>query len=182
MGATEIYTDTAGGSLEGGARGSGGVCREGWFFIPWSLKVNGGAWKVDGKKVGRKLTALELVGPLAALAVFARECRMRPVKIWVDNAGSVGVWNKGYSNDCKLSSSVVRAISVVAAGLGCKVDILKVTRCSSPGTRMLDLISKGDLAGFFETAGEQGTRMEHGSHPGGAASGIHEMGVPAGAG
>ena len=158
--ATEIFTDAAGGSLEGGARGSGGVCGEGWFFVPWSLKINAGAWKVDGKKVGRKLTALELVGPLAALAVFARECRLRPVKVWVDNAGSVGVWNKGYSNHCRLSSSIVRAISVVAAGLGCKVDILKVSRCSSPGTRMADQISKGNLAEFFEEARERGTRME----------------------
>ena len=115
---------------------------------------------MDGKKVGRKLTALELVGPLVALAVFARECRLRPVKVWVDKAGSVGVWNKGYSNHCRLSSSVVRAISVVAAGLGCKVDILKVSRCLSPGTRMADQISKGNLAEFFEEAREQGIRME----------------------
>ena len=100
------------------------------------------------------------MGPLAALAVFARECRLRPVKVWVDNAGSVGVWNKGYSNHCRLSSSIVRAISVVAAGLGCKVDILKVSRCSSPGTRMADQISKGNLAEFFEEARERGTRME----------------------
>ena len=55
---------------------------------------------------------------------------------------------------------MVRAISVVAAGLGCKVDILKVSRCSLPGTRMADQISKGNLMEFFEEAGEQGSGME----------------------
>ena len=114
-------------------RGTGGVCREEWFYMPWSARVNGGAWKVDGKKVGRKLSALELVVPLAALVVFARRCRLRPVRLWVDNAGSVRIWSKGYSSFCKLSTTLVKAISVVAAGLGSRVDIVKITRCSTEG-------------------------------------------------
>ena len=69
---------------------------EDWFYIPWSTRVNCGAWKVEGKKVGRKLSALELIGPLVAITVFARRCRGQPVRIWVDNAGSVGIWKKGY--------------------------------------------------------------------------------------
>ena len=40
-----------------------------------------------------------------------------------------GIWNKGYSNFCWLCTTIVKAISVVAAGLVCRVDIVKITRC-----------------------------------------------------
>ena len=68
-----------------------------------------------------------LIGPLIALVVFADECRRWPVNIWVDNAGSVGVWKKGYSSYCRLCTTLVKAISVVAAGLGCRVAVQKIT-------------------------------------------------------
>ena len=67
------YTDVTSGALDQPGRGTGGVCGEKWFYMPWSAWVNGGAWKIDGKKVGRKLSAPELVGPLAAMVMFC--CR-----------------------------------------------------------------------------------------------------------
>ena len=140
--ARNVYTDAAGGTLESVGRGTGGVLEDKWFYVPWSAGVNGGRVKVDGRKVGRKLSALELVGPLVALVVFGEECRRWPVNIWVDNAGSVGVWRKGYSNFCRLCTTLVKAISVVAAGLGCRVDIRKITRCSEKGAVLADLLSK----------------------------------------
>ena len=124
-----------------------------WFYIPWSARVNAGSWKVAGKKVGRKLSALELIGPLAGLVMFAQTCRNRPLRIWVDNAGSVGVWRKGYSSYCGLCTTIVKAISVVAAGLGCHVDILKVTRCSGQGAILADLISKAGFSEFRQRPG-----------------------------
>ena len=146
--ALELFTDAAGGTLESPGRGCGGVLGRQWFYIPWSTDVNGGFWKVEGKKVGRKLSALELIGPLAGLVLFAATCRDRPLRIWVDNAGSVGVWKKGYSNHCDLCTTIVKAISVVAVGLACQVDILKVTRCSSQGPVLADLLSKAKLREF----------------------------------
>ena len=157
--AADIYTDAAGGTLDNQGRGTGGVCGRDWFYMPWSARVNGGSWKVDGKKVGRKLSALELVGPLVALVVFARQCRLQPVRIWVDNAGSVRIWNKGYSSFCRLSTTLVKAISVVAAGLGCRVDIVKITRCSTEGAVMADKLSKGDLQGCFRVGDLAGLSM-----------------------
>ena len=148
--AVDVYTDAAGGTLDSPGRGSGGVCQGEWFYIPWSTKVNSGSCKVDGKKVARKLSALELVGPLAALVAFAERCRMTPVRIWVDNAGSVRIWDKGYSNYCRLCTTLVKAISVVAAGLGSRVEITKITRCSSSGALIADKISKGDILGGIE--------------------------------
>ena len=83
---------------------------------PVALERQRGSWRVDGKKVGRKLSV-----PVAARANLG------------GHAGSVGIWRKGYSNYCRLSTTIVKAISVVAAGLGCKVDIVKITRCSTGG-------------------------------------------------
>ena len=34
--AVDIFTDAAGGKLDSPGRGSGGVCGENWFYIPWS--------------------------------------------------------------------------------------------------------------------------------------------------
>ena len=157
--ALELYTDAAGGTLENPGRGCGGVLGEEWFYVPWSAMVNSGRWKVEGKKVGRKLSALELIGPLVGLVVFAATCHRRPLRIWVDNAGSVGVWKKGYSNFCRLCTTVVKAISVVAAGLGCQVDVVKITRCSSPGAVLADLVSKARFAEFRERCSSWGMDM-----------------------
>jgi hypothetical protein len=52
-----------------------------------------------------------------------------------------------------LSTTVVKAIAEVAAGLGCRIDIQKVTRCSSAGTRMADALSKGDFRRFRSEPG-----------------------------
>ena len=146
-------------TAQGGGQDSGGVCEGEWFYIPWSVKVNSGSWRVEGKKVGRKLSALELIGPLAPLVVFADLCRMRLVRIWVDNAGSVRIWDKGNSSYCRLCTTLVKAMSVVAAGLGCRVDITKITRCSSSGAVIADRLSKGDLRGGIGEGCKNGRPM-----------------------
>ena len=112
--------------------------------------------------------------------MFSGQCRRRPVRIWVDNAGSVRIWNKGYSSYCRLCTTLVKAISVVAAGLGCRVEIVKITRCSSGGAVMADKLSKGDIRGCLEEWLEVGPSAggATGGHPGAPA----KMGMPAGAG
>ena len=146
--ALNIFTDAAGGSSEAVGRGSGGVLNEQWFYVQWSDGINKGRWKVDGKKVGRKRTALELIGPLVSLVVFAESCRGWPVNIWVDNAGVVRIWHRGYSSWCRLSTTIVKALSTVAAALGCRVEIRKVTRCSRTGPKLADQLSKAEFAAF----------------------------------
>ena len=115
---------------------------------------------MDGKKVGRKLSALELIGPLIALVAFADECRRWPVSIWVDNAGSVGVWRKGYSSYCRLCTTLVKAISVVAAGLRCRVAVQKITRCSDRGAVIADMLSKAQFEEAALHARQDGGRWQ----------------------
>ena len=61
--------DAAGGTLEGPGRGVGAVIPAYgiWCYMPWTPAVNSGSWVVGGKKVSRKMAALELIGPLMAL-------------------------------------------------------------------------------------------------------------------
>jgi hypothetical protein len=93
--AKQVFTDAAAGSMDRLGAGTGGVCGSWWFYVPWPKRVNAGGWRIDGKKVGRKLSALELVGPLVAVAAGHRLCANSHVTCWVDNAGSVAIWRKG---------------------------------------------------------------------------------------
>jgi hypothetical protein len=152
IGALNAYTDAAGGSIESVGRGTGGVLDDWWFYVPWPKRINAGGWKINGKKVSRKLSALELVGPLITVAAAAQRCRGSALNIWVDNAGSVQVFNKGYSRSCPLCTTLVKALSTVAAGFGIAVSIIKVTRCSETGAVLADQLSKARFSAFRQTA------------------------------
>ena len=157
--AITAHCDAAGGSLESIGRGSGGVCGEHWFYFPWSKPINAGEAKVDGKKVARKLSALELVGPLILITALSKHWTRQPVRIFIDNAGSVGVWKKGYSNSCRLSSSIVMAIAAIAAGIGARIDIAKEPRCSSNGAVLADALSKAKFTAFRAHADRNNWRL-----------------------
>ena len=74
------------------------------------------------------------------------------MKIFVDNAGSIGVWKKGYSNCCTLCTTIVKALGTVAAALGTTVDLVKETRCSNTGAVLADMLSKAKFSEFRATA------------------------------
>jgi len=153
--ALEAHCDAAGGTLEELGRGSGGVCGADWYYVPWSKGINSGEYRFEGKKIGRKLSALELVGALVLVATLADKFRRQPVKIFIDNAGSVGIWKKGYSNQCQLCNTIVIAVSTICAGLGCRLDIRKVSRCSSTGPLLADMLSKAKFTEFRALAQEK---------------------------
>jgi hypothetical protein len=96
----ECYTDAAGGTMNGIGRGVGAVSQDWWAYIPWPRKINCGVKAADGKKLSRKLSALELVGPLLCVTSGHEWCRGRVVRVWVDNIGAVKIWSKGYSLSC----------------------------------------------------------------------------------
>jgi len=148
----EAYTDAAGGSLDSPGRGTGGVVDTAWFYIPWAKRICAGAWEIEGIKVGRKLSALELIGPLIAVVVARKLVRGATLRIWVDNSGSVAIWKKGYSTSCPLSSCIVTTIAAVAASLNISVQLEKITRCSNPQAAMADALSKANFKCFREIA------------------------------
>jgi len=150
--AIDIYTDAAGGSWKSGCQGVGAVAADFWVALPWGRAINAGRATGDGRKLDRIMSALELVGPLLALCAAAHKCRGAAVRIWVDNAGSVLIFKKGYSISCPYSSAIATAISTVAAGIGCHLDIQKITRCSNDGALLTDCLSKGAMVKFWQIA------------------------------
>lgn len=154
--AFDIHTDAAGGSCTSSGLGAGAVTVGWWAVIPWSRAINFGKIAENGRRLDRTMSALELVAPLMALVSGQHLWRGGAVRFWVDNAGSVFIWKKGYSSSCPLCTTLVKAMYVVAAGIGCQVDVVKVTRCSTPLADMADALSKGSLQRFWSTADREG--------------------------
>ena len=144
----DYYTDASGGSALSPGHGTGGIGGKFWFLVPWGQKINSGAKHTDGRRLCRKMSALELVGPLICVSADQENCRGKPVRIWVDNAGSVAIWKKGYSTRCGLCTALVKAINTVATHAGCPVSIEKITRCSNTGSELADELSKGRYDAF----------------------------------
>jgi hypothetical protein len=56
-------------------QGTGGIGPNFWFMVPWGRKINSSMRAADGKQLRKKLSALELVGPLICVAAGAALCR-----------------------------------------------------------------------------------------------------------
>ncbi len=69
-----------------------------------------------------------------------------------DNAGSVQIWRKGYATTCQLSLPLVRAIVCFADSIDCRVDLVKVRRCSDTRPILADHLSKGQFCRFKDQA------------------------------
>jgi hypothetical protein len=122
----------------------------------WSRAINAGRRTGNGRRLDRLMSALELLGPLLTVCAAAKFCRGVPVRIWVDNIGSVFIWKKGYSSVCPVSSTVVKATASVAAAMGCRLEVEKITRCSTVEADMADALSKADFARFRRGARQEG--------------------------
>ena len=157
--AVDIYTDASGGTLSSPWHGVGVVTAGWWAFAPWGKAINGGKITSKGRRLDRVMSALELLGPLLALAAGFRQFAGKEVNIWVDNAASVIIWQKGYSSRCDLSSTVVKAIHAVSTSIGCRVHVSKITRCSLPMATMADALSKGAFLRFWALVAQEGLDM-----------------------
>ena len=63
----------------------------------------------------------------------------RTLVVHVDNAGTVGIFNKGHWA-CGYASTLAKV-------LGITLRVVKITRCSDKGSVLADAISKGDIRG-----------------------------------
>ena len=143
------HTDSAGGSVRTVGYGAGAVIGEEWWsYLPWGQAINSGQLFTDGKRLSNKLTALELVGPLMVLTAGVDLVRNKSLIIPVDNYGSVAVYNKGWCSGCMLATTLVLAISEVAAAINCQLEIVKIRRCSNDASRAADSVSKRDWNRF----------------------------------
>ena len=142
--ATPIWSDAAGGSLVLHGQGAGCIIFPSfWVYVPWGGRINAGKL-FEGKRLDRKLSALELVGQLIGICAGSELLRNTTAVGKVDNAGSVEIYEKGYSTSCSLSNILVKTIHQVTVGLNISYFMEKVTRCTTNGAIAADAISKAD--------------------------------------
>ena len=142
--AIQIWSDAAGGSLRSHGHGAGCVILPSlWTYVPWAKNINSGKL-YKGRRLDRKLSALELFAQLSGICAGSTILRNQTAVGFVDNAGSVRIYEKGYSTSCGLSNTLVKTIHQVTMGLNMKYFMEKVTRCTTDGAIAADAISKSD--------------------------------------
>jgi hypothetical protein len=70
------------------------------------------------------------------------------------------VYKKGYSRNCRLCTTIAKAAATVAAAIGCRLEVVKITRCSSDGAKMADQLSKARFGQFRQTAAAAGWKLD----------------------
>ena len=112
-------------------------------------------WKAyDGKNLGHKLSAWELLGPLLTLVCGGNRLTGKQVEVYVDNAGSVIMWAKGWSTVCDLCNSLLVAIHQVSTALACELFVSNIGRCSNREAVAADALSKCDMKRFLDNMPE----------------------------
>ena len=76
----DIFTDAAGGSPDGSRRGAGAVAAGWWAYIPWCEAINLGHQAPNGGQLDRRMSAIELFGPLLAITAAAKLCQRKPLR------------------------------------------------------------------------------------------------------
>ena len=148
--ALKAHTDAAGGSLHSCGRGVGmAIFPSTWAVLEYGDVINSGQPAYDGKDLACKMSVWELVGPLMVLTCAPDSVRGRQVITYVDNAGSVQIYKKGWSTKCNLCNTIVRAIHLVACALKCDFWVQKITRCSSAESEAADALSKNHERRFL---------------------------------
>jgi hypothetical protein len=143
------HTDAAGGTTLHVGYGVGAVLGEHWWtYLPWGTNINKGKLYKDGGRLDCKMSAWELLGPLLLLTAGVELVRDRSLVIPVDNQGSVAIFQKGWCCSCQLCTTLALAISEVSASINCKLEIVKIRRCSNVASQAADSISKANWSRF----------------------------------
>ena len=152
--AVRSHTDSAGGSETIG-RGVGmTIFPNIWTYVPWGKRINEGWRAYDGKRLSNKMSAWELVGPLLTVSCTGNTLSGKQVEVFVDNDGSVQIWNKGWTTKCDLCNTLILAIHQVSTGLNIELFISGISRCSSKESEACDALSKCEMKRFLSNMPE----------------------------
>ena len=154
-GSPKAYTDAAGGSRTKVGRGVG-MLVDGtmWTFVPWGRRINEGWRAYDGKSLAHKMSAWELVGALLVVCCTGNRLSGKQVEIFVDNDGSVRMWNKGWTTKCDLCNTILLAIHQISVAMDIDVFVSGIARCSTEEADAADALSKCDMERFLRLAPE----------------------------
>ena len=149
--ALKSHTDAAGGSSDSKGRGVGmTIFPNIWTYVPWGKRINHGWVAYDGKNLSHKMSAWELVGPLLTLVCGGNLLTGKQVQVFVDNAGSVTMWDKGWSTVCDLCNTLLLAMHQVSTALCCELFLTNIGRCSNDEANAADALSKCDMKRFLQ--------------------------------
>ena len=153
--AIQSFTDAAGGSVESKGRGVGmTIYPYIWTYVPWGRRINEGWSSYDGKNLAHKLSAWELLGPLLTLVCGGNRLSGKQVQVFVDNSGSVALWEKGWSTVCDLCNTILVALHQVSTALACDLFLTNIGRCSTREAEAADALSKCDMRRFLDNMPE----------------------------
>ena len=128
-----------------------------WTYVPWGKRINEGWTAYDGKNLSHKLSAWELLGPLLTLVAGGIKLTGKQEEVFVDNAGSVVMWRKGWSTVCDLYNTLLVAIHQLSTALACEMFVSYIGRCSNRESIAADALSKCDMSRFLENMPEAKT-------------------------
>ena len=104
--------------------------------------MNKGIPNSDMIKFDRKMSVLELLGPLALVTCAPDRVRNKHLEIHVDNQGVVSIYAKGYSTSCLYCYTLAVAIFEISIAFSYHVTLSKIRRCSNTGSVIADMLSK----------------------------------------
>jgi hypothetical protein len=118
-----------------------------WFLARgiWPSSVYN-AKDEKGARMAAKMTTLESVGLLLPFLSVPEVLAGQHVVLGVDNIGVVFGWENGGCKGDAWASSLIRALHVVAAYLGCTVYVRHVPRMSSAAAIMADSLTRSSTA------------------------------------
>ena len=131
-----------------------------WTYVLWGRRINEGWAAYDGKNLSHKMSSWELLGPLLTLVCGGNRLTGKQVEVFVDNSGSVRVWNKGWSTVCDLCNTVLVALHQVSTALCCELFLTNIGRCSNDESNAADALSKCDMDRFLKFMPEANTVPE----------------------
>ena len=142
----ELFPDAAGGDTKDVEKGWG-CC------YPKKMEYVRGVWPKfihentirNGRQYGRSLTLLEGFGGLGGVPVWVEEIvEAGAVALYIDNSGFVWAHTKGSSRDDYIYT-LAKCLQDFCTGVGVLVKIFHTGRRTSPGERVADALSKGNM-------------------------------------
>ena len=149
-GSAKAYTDAAGGSRASVGRGVGMLVNgKTWTMVPWARRINEGWRAYDGKSLAHKMSAWELVGPLLVVCCTGNEFSGHQIEVFVDNDGSVRMWQKGWTTKCDLCNTILLATYQISVAMDIELFVSGISRCSTWEADAADALSKCDMGRFY---------------------------------
>jgi len=95
-----------------------------------------------GIEIGRKSTTLESFGLLIPFVAFPEKIAGRHLRFWIDNTAVMFGWENGGVKHDKMATEILKCANILAAYLGCIIEVRHEKRVSSVLADLADELSR----------------------------------------